>query len=193
MKRSDSLNRMIVTAVLLAVGMVLPLLTGQIPTIGKALSPLHIPAFICGLTCGWAWGAALGVVLPLLRSVVFGMPPLVVGAVPMAFELAVYGAVCGLLYPIVLCRPVEKVRTLKGWNIIAMIITLLCAMVAGRLVGGAAKAVVLGLTGGNYSMQAFVAGYFVNSALGAVIHLILVPVVVGALEKAKLSPMRKNP
>lgn len=193
MKRSDSLNRMIVTAVLLAVGMVLPLLTGQIPTIGKALSPLHIPAFICGLTCGWAWGAALGVVLPLLRSVVFGMPPLVVGAVPMAFELAVYGAVCGMLYPLVLRRPVEKVRSLKGWHVIAMIITLLCAMVAGRLVGGAVKAAVLGLTGGKYSMQAFVTAYFADSALGAVIHLMLVPAVVSALEKAKLSPLQKNP
>lgn len=182
MNRKSSLNRLMITAVLLALGMVLPFLTGQIPAIGQAISPLHIPVFICGLTCGWAWGAALGVVLPLLRSVVFGMPPLVAVAIPMAFELAVYGAVCGLMYPMM--RKALKMDN----HLPAMLVALLIAMVAGRLVGGAAKAVVMGLTGGSFGFQAFVTSYFVSTAVGALIHLILVPVVTLALEKAKLSP-----
>lgn len=185
MTKQSRIYPMVLTAVLLALGMVLPFLTGQIPTIGQAISPLHIPVFICGLTCGWGWGAALGIVLPLLRSVVFGMPPLVPVAVPMAFELAVYGAACGLLYPLL--------RGRLPWknHLPAMLLALVIAMVAGRLVGGAAKAVVMGITGGTYTFSAFLTGYFVSTAIGALIHVILVPAVVLALERAKLSPLGK--
>ncbi|MBR4080393.1 MAG: ECF transporter S component [Clostridia bacterium] len=166
--------RLVVTAMLLALGMVLPFLTGQIPAVGQMISPLHIPAFICGLLCGWQWGLALGVVLPLLRSVVFGMPPLVAVAIPMAFELAVYGAVCGLLYP----RLQAKMKRLP-----AMLIALIIAMVLGRIAGGAVKAVVMGLTGGSYTFAAFVAGYFTSTLAGAGIHLVLVPAIVAGVEK----------
>lgn len=183
MKTSSRLYQLVLTAILLALGMVLPFLTGQIPTIGQAVSPLHIPVFICGLTCGWGWGAALGVALPLLRSVVFGMPPLVAVAIPMAFELAVYGAVCGLLYP--LLRKALK----QNNHLPAMLLALVVAMVAGRLVGGTAKAVVMGVTGKGYTFQAFIAGYFTGTAVGALIHVVLVPAVTLALEKAKLSPL----
>lgn len=182
MNRRSSTFRMILTAILLALGMVLPFLTMHIPTIGQAISPLHIPVFICGLTCGWGWGCALGVVLPLLRSVIFGMPPLVATGIPMAFELAAYGALCGVMYP--LLRKALKQKQ----NLPALLVALIIAMVGGRLVGGAAKAVVMGLTGGSYGFNAFVTAYFVSTAIGAVIHIILVPVVVLALEKAKLSP-----
>lgn len=186
MKSSSRLYQLVLTAILLALGMVLPFLTGQIPTIGAAISPLHIPVFICGLTCGWGWGAALGVVLPLLRSAVFGMPPLVAVAIPMAFELAVYGAACGLLYP-VLHKLLKQANHLP-----AMVLALLIAMVAGRLVGGAAKAVVMGITGKGYTFQAFLVGYFAGTAVGALIHVILVPAVTLALERARLSPLGRT-
>lgn len=186
MKTSSRLYQLVLTAILLALGMVLPFLTGQIPTIGQAISPLHIPVFICGLTCGWGWGAALGVVLPLLRSVVFGMPPLVAVAIPMAFELAVYGAACGLLYPL-LHKALKQASHLS-----VMVLALLIAMVAGRLVGGMAKAVVMGMTGNGYTFQAFIAAYFTGTAIGALIHVILVPAVILALEKAKLSPLGRK-
>lgn len=167
-------RELVLTAMLLALGMVLPFLTGQIPAIGQMISPLHIPAFICGLTCGWQWGLVLGVVLPILRSIVFGMPPLVAVAIPMAFELAVYGAVCGLLYPLF----AKQTKRLP-----AMLAALVIAMIAGRLVGGAAKAVVMGITGAGYTFAAFVAGYFTSTLVGAAIHLVLVPAIVTAVEK----------
>ena len=98
MQRNDSLYRLLITATLLAVGVVLPFLTGQIQTIGQLISPLHIPAFICGLTCGW--GAAVGFILPILRGLIFGMPPFPAVGLPMAFEPLFYGLVTGLLYPV---------------------------------------------------------------------------------------------
>ena len=126
-------------------------------------------------------GMGLGIVLPLLRSVLFGMPPLVPVAIPMAFEMAAYGALCGLLYPML-----SKKMSKTCW---AMLIAMVIAMLAGRLVGGAAKAVVMGIQGNAYTFPAFVTAYFVNTAVGAVIHLIVVPLVVTALEKARLSPL----
>lgn len=184
MKRTSNLYRMLVSAILLALGLVLPFLTGQIPAIGSAISPMHIPAFIAGLTCGPVYGAIMAFIMPLLRSVLFGMPPLVPVATPMAFELAAYAAVCGLLYPILM----KKLPS----HLPAMLCALVISMIAGRLVGGAAKAIVMGLNGGSYSFNAFIAAYFTGTAIGAVIHIILVPVVVTALEKAKLSPMTTN-
>lgn len=174
------LYSLLLTAILLSVGFVLPFLTGQIELLGKVISPLHIPVFICGLTCGWGWGAALGAALPILRSLFFGMPPLVPMAIPMAFEMAAYGAVCGLLYPLLRGR-------FRPYP--AMLLAMLPAMLAGRILGGAAKAVVMGLQGSPYSFQAFLTGYFSTTAVGALLHLLMVPLIVAALEKGGLSPM----
>lgn len=41
-----------VSACLLALGLVLPFLTGQIPSIGNALLPMHYPVFLCGFIVG---------------------------------------------------------------------------------------------------------------------------------------------
>ncbi|MBR1407669.1 MAG: ECF transporter S component [Clostridia bacterium] len=187
MKKNRSLSRMVVSALLLALGMVLPFLTGQIQVIGRIISPLHIPALICGLTCGWQWGLALGVVLPLLRGLTLGMPPFPVVALPMAFELGGYGLLTGLLYPFLL-------KKLKGnSHLPAMLCALVLAMIGGRIIGGAGKALLLtlGLIGSSspYTFAVFFSSYFVSTAPGALIHLVLVPAVVTALERAKLSPL----
>ena len=185
MKRNNHLYKLVVTALLLAVGLYLPFLLGQTEVLGQTISPLHIPALLCGLTCGWGWGAALGAVLPLMRSLLFGMPPMPV-AIPMAFELAVYGAVTGLLYPLFL-------KLLKKDNHLpAMLVSMIAAMILGRMVGGAAKAVVMGVQGNAYTCQTFIAAYFTGTAVGAVIHLIVVPAVALALEKAGLSAVESR-
>ncbi|MBR2718377.1 MAG: ECF transporter S component [Clostridia bacterium] len=187
MQKKDSLYRMIITAVLLALGLVLPFLTGQLQSFGQLLSPLHIPALICGLTCGWGWGAALGAILPVLRMVLFGMPAAPV-AYPMVFELCAYGLLTGLLYPWLrraLCGKLGASR------LIVMLSALGIAMVAGRIVGGVAKALLLAggiIPGVPLTMEVFITSYFVDTAVGAVVHLIVVPAIVLALEKAHLSP-----
>ena len=191
MRRNDTLYRMIVTAVLLGVGLVLPLLTGQLQSVGKLLSPLHIPAFICGLTCGWLWGGVLGLILPVLRMVTFGMPAAPM-AWPMAFELCAYGVVTGALYPFLRCRLGRS----TGKQLAAMVIALVAAMVRGRVVGGCAKALLLMLgliPGVPLTFGAFLTAYFAETAVGAAVHLVIVPAVVVALEKAKLSPLARMP
>ena len=189
-RTNKNIQAMVITAVLLAIGMVLPFITGQIQAIGAMISPLHIPVLICGLTCGWQWGLALGVILPILRGLVFGMPPFPTQGLPMAFELGAYGLLAGMLYVMLLKKK------LGTGHLPAMLAALVLAMIGGRIIGGAAKGLLLmfGLIGSKapYTFSAFITSYFVATAPGAVIHLILVPAIVTALERAKLSPLLQN-
>lgn len=172
---SLQIRKLTYSALFLALAMVLPFLTGQIPQIGSALSPMHIPALLCGFLCGWPWGLAVGLISPLLRSVIFGMPAMFPGAVAMSFELATYGAVSGLLYKIL---PRRKS---------SVYITIVVAMLLGRAVWGIARLILAGLSGQNFTWALFLAGAFTNAVPGIILHLVLVPLLVIVLEKAGLS------
>ena len=76
MKKRVSVIELVLGALFLALALVLPFLTGQIPEIGSMLCPMHLPVLICGFVCGWPWGLAVGFIAPLLRSLTLGMPPL---------------------------------------------------------------------------------------------------------------------
>ena len=96
--KKQNLQKLVLSALFLSIGMVLPFLTMQIKEIGDSLLPMHIPVMLCGVLCGWQYGAAIGLMLPFLRSACFGMPPLYPNAVWMAAELLTYGLIIGLLY-----------------------------------------------------------------------------------------------
>ena len=93
-----NLKKLVLAGVFLALCLLLPFVTGQIPQIGAALSPMHIPVLLCGFVCGWPYGLVVGFVAPLLRFMLFGMPPIFPTGIAMAFELAAYGALTGILY-----------------------------------------------------------------------------------------------
>lgn len=67
-RTASPVRKLTYSALFLALAMVLPFLTGQIPEIGSMLCPMHIPALLCGFMCGWPWGLAVGFISPLLRS-----------------------------------------------------------------------------------------------------------------------------
>ena len=172
---NKSTRKLVYAAACLALALVLPFLTGQIPTIGKMLSPMHIPVFLCGFLCGWQWGLLVGFVAPILRSLLFAMPKMYPSAIAMTFELATYGALAGILY---------KRLPRKPWSVY---VTLLAAMVGGRLVWGAARYILAGLDGSEFPFSAFLAGAVLNAIPGIILHIILIPVLVLVLERAKLS------
>ena len=172
---SLQIRKLTYAALFLALALVLPFLTGQIPQIGSALSPMHIPVLLCGFLVGWPLGLAVGFIAPLLRSVIFGMPVMVPGAVAMAFELAVYGLISGILY-----RLLPK----KKWSIY---VTLIVAMLAGRVIWGIARLIIAGLSGNSFTWALFLAGAFTNAIPGIILHIILIPVIVMVLERAGLS------
>ena len=177
---SLQIRKLTYSALLLAVAMVLPFLTGQIPEIGSMLCPMHIPVLLCGFLCGWQWGLAVGFIAPLLRSVLFGVPAMFPGAVAMAFELAVYGAVSGLLY---------RLLPRRKWSVYA---ALLIAMIAGRIVWGIVRLILAGLSGKSFTWALFLAGAFTNALPGIILHILLIPVLVLVLERAGLSLNRQG-
>ena len=174
MKQRDLTLKMIIAALMLAMAYVLPFLTGQIPEVGAMLCPMHIPVLLCGFICGWPWGLAVGFTAPLLRGLTLGMPPLFPSAVCMAFELAVYGAIAGLMH-----RLLPKKR---GYIYLSLII----AMLAGRIVWGAAMFVCLGVTGGAFTFSAFIAGAITNAVPGIVLQIVMIPLIVMLVESRRL-------
>ena len=160
-------KKMILSAVLLALGMVLPLFTAQIKEIGDSLLPMHIPVMLCGLLCGWQYGGFIGLVLPFLRSVTFGMPPMYPQAVWMALELCAYGLVIGLVY-----------SAFKKKNALSVYVSLVSAMLVGRVVWGVTKAILLGVGGKSFTFTMFWVGGFADALLGIILQLVLIPSIV---------------
>ena len=162
-------------AMFMAVGLVLPFLFGQIQQIGNKLLPMHIPVLLCGLICGWKYGLIVGFTLPLLRGMLFGMPVFFPTGLAMAFELATYGAVIGLLY------------SHSRWQSVAAVYrSMVPAMLVGRGVWGAVQLLLLGINGKGFTWQMFMAGAFLNAVPGIILQLILIPAVMAALNRAGL-------
>lgn len=173
--KNGTIKNLTLSAMFLAIGLVLPMLTGQIQQIGNMLLPMHIPVFLCALICGWKYGVAVGTVLPLLRSVMFGMPVLFPTAIAMCFELATYGLVAGFLYG------------RSRWQcVVALYRSMLLAMITGRIVWGFMQILLLGISGSAFTWQMFMAGAFLNALPGIVLQLVLVPSVMVALNRTRL-------
>ena len=172
MKKHNQLLKMILSALFLALAYVLPFLTGPIPQIGSMLCPMHIPVLLCGFICGWPWGLVVGFISPLFRSLTLGMPPLFPKALCMAFELAAYGAISGLMHRFL---PRKKPY---------IYVSLLTAMLVGRLIWGAAMLICMGITGGSFAFTAFLSGAVLNAVPGIIIQIILIPIIVMVTEKA---------
>jgi LytS/YehU family sensor histidine kinase len=179
-KKHNKLLKLILSALFLALAYVLPFLTGQIPEVGSMLCPMHLPVLLCGFICGPVWGVTVGAVAPLLRSMLTGgFPPMFPTAVCMAFELAAYGAVAGIMHKML---PKKKAF---------VYLSLLTAMAVGRLVWGAAMFVCLGINGTAFTFAAFLAGALTNAIPGIIIQIILIPILVIVLEDPKIIKFKK--
>ena len=172
-KTATLLRHLVYAAVCLALCMLLPFLTGQIPQIGSALSPMHIPVLLAGFLCDPWWAMAVGFVAPMLRHVWLGMPPLIT-AIAMSFELAAYGLFSGLLYRLLPKKTVNIYVSLIG------------AMILGRIVWGITMVVISGVSGSAFTWSAFIAGALLNAVPGIILHIVLIPILVMALMRAKV-------
>lgn len=174
-KKKNPVLQLTLAAMFLAVGLVLPFMTGQIPQIGNMLLPMHLPVFLCGLICGWQYGLVVGFILPLLRNALFGMPMLFPTGIAMAFELATYGLVVGLAY------------SHSRWKcVIALYRSLILAMLTGRVVWGFVQILLLGIGGSSFTWQMFLAGALLNAIPGIALQLVLIPAVMVALNRTGL-------
>ena len=161
------LKTLIISAFFLALALVLPLFTGQVQVIGSALCPLHLPVLLCGFVCGPLYALAVGIIAPLLRFCVFGMPPIFPSGLAMSFELATYGAVAGLL---------NKKR-------INVYVALISAMLAGRLVWGGVSYLLYAINGNSFTLSLFFAKAVTDALPGIALQIIIIPPIVMAVNK----------
>lgn len=170
-KTRKQIQNIVLSAMLLAVGIVLPFFTGQIPQIGSMLLPMHLPVLVCGLICGWQYGGIIGFILPLFRYVLFGMPPMPNG-LAMAFELAAYGMIAGYLY------------SHSRWKCtFALYRSLIIAMLGGRIIWGMVRVIMTGVAKEAFTWQMFLAGAFINAIPGIILQLIFIPALMLVLQK----------
>ncbi len=166
--KQNNVYSLVLSSLFLALALVLPFLTGQLQQFGNALCPMHFPVLLCGFFCGPWYSLAVGVIAPLLRFALFGMPPVMPIGIAMCFELGAYGFLSGFLY--------QKTGKLY--------FSLITAMVSGRLVWGLTRVILYGLGKSPFGWAAFLSGAFTNAIAGIVAQLILIPVLVMALKKA---------
>ena len=180
MKNKNEIYDLVLASLFLAMAIIFPFFTGQIPQIGSMLCPMHIPIILCGFICGWKYGLFIGFFAPLLRSLMLGRPPLFPTAFSMAFELGTYGLIAGLFYNNILDKIFKK-------RDVVIYFTLCISMIIGRIVYGSVMFVLMGFNKVEYSFQLFWIGTVVESIPGILLQLILIPIVIMVYEKYKKS------
>ena len=170
------IQKIILSGLFLALTIVLPFFTVQVQFLGQRFLPMHLPVLICGFICGAKYGFSVGLIAPLLRTLLTGMPPLYPIALAMSFELAAYGFFTGLLYK------------LFGKKIISIYTSLVLSMIIGRVVFGIVNVILLGFDGLRYSFEAFAAAAFLDAIPGIIFQLVFIPIIIYALQTYSLKP-----
>lgn len=169
----SSIKKMVITALFIALGIVLPLAFHAIPNAGLILLPMHIPILLCGIICGFPYGLACGLITPALASLLTGMPPVFI-LPAMLCELATYGLISSLL-----------IKYVRLKNIYTRIyVALIGAMLIGRVIFGALNALIF--SAGEYTMEIWLSAAFVTALPGIAIQIVIIPVIIIVLQKANL-------
>ena len=178
----QNLKNLTLSAMFLALGLILPFLTGQIPQIGSMLLPMHIPVFLCGLICGWQYGGLIGVILPPLRYALFGMPILFPTGIAMMAELATYGIVAGALYQH------------SCWQCLKALYRSIPDRYGERQsgLGRWQRSHCWGISANGFTWQMFISGALLNAIPGIIVQLILLPAIMVALNRTGLVRFRKD-
>lgn len=180
MTKMSPVKKLCICAICIALCCVLPTALHAVG-LGTQLSPMHIPPLLCGLLLGPVYGAVCGIVGPILASITTGMPPLV-KLLHMGPELCAYGLFTGLMMQFIRTRRMS----------LDVYVSLVAAMLLGRVVGGLAQWLVITLmgTGKVFTLAVWATSYIVGTLPGVVAHLILIPMLVLVLEKARVIPAR---
>ena len=171
--RKPTTRHLTLSALCLALGLVLPLFFGQNRQLGNMFAPMHLPALLTGFIVPWPYALATGFIMPLTRTLFFGMPPLVPTAIAMAFELGAYALVTALAYNHFPKRPPY------------LYLSLAIAMVIGRIAWALARYCLFLIIGGNpFTLAIFWTEGFAVALPGICVQLLLIPFIVLSLKKA---------
>ncbi|NLC04373.1 MAG: ECF transporter S component [Tissierellia bacterium] len=166
--RKITTKKLVTASMLLAIGVIIPSIFHLTGLPGQMLLPMHIPVLIGGFLLPPSLAILLGMLTPLLNSVITGMPVLFPIAIIMIFELGAYALVASLLY-----------RVLKVPSLLAIIIS----MVVGRIIAGVTIFVLSAFFTLPLDPVLFVRGAVIAGFPGIIIQIILVPSLVYAIVK----------
>lgn len=174
MKKSKSPYRtrthdIVLTGIFIGMGILFPIMFNMIGMSGSVFLPMHIPVMLAGIVCGAFYGMTAGIVVPFISSFISGTPAIYPVAVYMAFELAAYGILCGLLS-----------------RRLGIILTLAISMIGGRLVLAVAQLILLGAAGRQFTLEGFITASFITAVPGIILQFVAVPVIVRALRKNRM-------
>ena len=171
----------VIAAMCIALGLVLPFLTGQIHAVGNMLCPMHIPVLIAGFLLGPKYGGIVGAITPIFRSFIFAMPVMYPGAIAMAFELATYAIVAGILHDVFRKAFKDKLKG-KTKHYVVLYLSLAISMIAGRVVYGIVRYAMLGIVGTEFNITMWISIEFINAWPGIVLQFVVIPPLVRWLQ-----------
>jgi niacin transporter len=181
------------TALLLALGVLLPFVFHAFPLGGRIFLPMHIPTFIAGLVLGPVSGLIVGAGSPVLSALITGRPT-VPYMIPMLFELGTYGVVAGLLRPVLerafrgrargrAAEPAHAGRH-SYWTP-CLLTSLVIAMVVGRIVWILVVVWLAPVIGISARSVAMAMGAIGAGWIGMAIQIALIPPIVRAIERVR--------
>ena len=167
--RTIDIKKLNLTGLFIALGVIIPYFAGHAFGIeGVVFLPMHIPVLMAGLLLGWRYGAIVGVLAPILSSLLTGMPALWPQLPMLGSELIIFGLVAGL------------VRKKFKWN---LYVSLIVAMIAGRVIGAGVLALVLAPPNINVFIG-MVIGRLTTGLPGIGVQLVFIPGLVMLIERA---------
>jgi len=171
------MKRMVFSALFIAFGLVIPPMFHALGMGGPVFLPMHIPVLLGGLILGPGAGVTIGLLTPLLSSLLMGMPPLNSPIVfMMTVELAVYGLVGGYL---------------MKWRG-NLLLSLVGALIGGRIALGLSVAAVRLVVPFPGTPVAFVAGSLVTGLPGLALQLVLVPLLTAVLLRTPIGRLAQH-
>lgn len=173
--KNEKIKKICISALFLAMGIVLPYFTMNMKIFGKTFLPMHYPVMLCGLLCGDIYGLVIGLLLPYIRYIIAGAPVIYPTAIAMSIELSCYGFLIGFLY-----------NKSKYKCIFSLYRSLIITMLFGRIVWGIIYYFLLLAVGQKFTSYMFLTSAFVSGLPGIIGQLVLIPMIALMLNKTKL-------
>ncbi|HAE91967.1 ECF transporter S component [Tissierella praeacuta] len=168
MYEKNNTRKLVIAGVLLAIGIIVPTIFHTTGIPGNVFLPMHIPVLIGGFLLPPYLALILGMLTPILNSLITGMPKLFPMTVIMIFELGIYGLVTSILY-----------RKLKMPSVISLIVS----MISGRIMAGFVVFILAAFFEVKMDPMFFIIGGVTTAIPGIIIQLILVPSLVYSIVK----------
>lgn len=168
MNRKVTTKELVLSGLLLATGILLPMVFHMFGMTGPIALPMHIPVLIGGFLLPPQLALALGIITPITSGLLTGMPVMFPMSIIMAVELGIYGLTASI--------------ATRKFNL-SSIPSLIISMITGRIGAGITVAALVQIFAVKMNPLIYVKGGLVTGLPGIVIQLIFIPSLVYAIKR----------